>query len=598
MAARQTLSGKAADALKDLDELRSDHDSWVQEIEKAEDAYNGVYKRLSEAKQWAHHQTPRYAAHIVETTIAAMLDPDLKFRVESRPKFYEPGEYETAVQGAKAMEMLLGWQFELDRFAGKQRDIVLQERYGGISWQKVYWKSSTRLRKRLVKDQFWPVLVETEEPEVVYDAPCVDVCNNRDIVWDMGAQSVERCGLIAHRIYVTYPEALSYERAGAWRDVERLKDMRRGPEADDREKRKDNRIEVWEIWRREASGKIVVYTVGERNVLLAEKENPYWHGEFPFSYFSSRKKPLMLAGWSQMDMLRDVQEQLWSIEGLTLDALMLSIMPIIMYREDVDDPDALVFEPYARWPVTDPNQVKMWTPEYSQAQVGLPHIQRMQASLQNLAGSQPFTSTGEARTLGANTATEASLVSSIAQRSMSDAKAHLYRAYERIGQLFVELNQQFVRDPVYVTVLNLDERAEITEILPEMLQGEFSFSIKPMSESLIRQERRSEAMTFFQALVQAVPVFAMAQQPLNVKAVLQHLMDAFDMGPVEKFLSAAPQQVAPQGSPPALAPPGPGGVTNGQLAAGPQAPSNPMSQSPEVMMQQFLASQGAGQSVG
>lgn len=596
MASRQTLSAKAADALQDLDELRSDHDTWVQEIDKAEDAYNGIYKRLSEAKQWAHHQTPRYAAHIIETTIAAMLDPDLKFRVESRPKFYEPGEWETAAQGAKALELLLGWQFEIDRFTGKQRDIVLQERYGGISWQKVYWKSSTRLKKRLVRDEFWPTMVETEEPEVVYDAPCVDVCNNRDIVWDMGAPSVEKCALIGHRIYVTYPEALYYQRAGAWSGVERLKDTKHGPEAEDKEKRKDGRIEVWEIWRREESGKIRVYTIGERNVLLAEKENPYWHGEFPFAYFSSRKKPLMLAGWSQMEMLKDVQEQLWSVEGLTLDALMLSIMPIIMYREDVDDPDALVFEPYARWPVTDPGQVKMWTPEYSQAQVGLPHIQRMQATLQNLSAAQPFTSTSEARATGANTATEASLVSSIAQRSMADAKASLYRTYERIGQLFVELDQQFVRDPVYVTVLDLDERPEVAEILPEMLQGEFSFSIKPMSESLIRQERRAEAMTLFQALVQAMPAFAAAQTPLNMKVLLEDLLETFNRGPAERYLTAMPQQVAPQPSQPGLEQGG-NGVTNPALAAGPQAPSNEMSQSPELMMQQYLAAQGAGQSV-
>ena len=44
--------------------------------------------------------------------------------------------------------------------------------------------------------------------------------------------------------------------------------------------------------------------------------------------------------------LKDVQAQLWSVENLTLDALMLSIMPIIMYRDDLDDPEALVFEPY------------------------------------------------------------------------------------------------------------------------------------------------------------------------------------------------------------------------------------------------------------
>ena len=40
------------------------------------------------------------------------------------------------------------------------------------------------------------------------------------------------------------------------------------------------------------------------------------------------------------------------------------------------------------------------------------------------------------------------------------------------------------------------------------------------------------------------------------------------------------------------------GVTNPELAAGPQSPSNAMSQNPASMMQRFLAAQGGGQSVG
>ena len=46
--AKTALSGKAADALKDLDELRGDHDKFVAAIDEAEDAYNGIYKRAAE----------------------------------------------------------------------------------------------------------------------------------------------------------------------------------------------------------------------------------------------------------------------------------------------------------------------------------------------------------------------------------------------------------------------------------------------------------------------------------------------------------------------------------------------------------------------
>jgi len=595
--AKGSLSREATSAQNDLAELRRDHDDFVRCIDKAEDALNGIYVRSAEVAQWNHSLTPRYVQHIVETTIASLIDPDLKFQIDARPKFYDADEFQRVRDGAKALEWLLDFQLKQDRFSDKQRDMMLQERIAGISWAKVYWKKSTRMRKRLVSHETFPQMEVTEEPETIYDAPCVEVCNNRDLVWDMGATSIASCPLIGHRVWVTYQEAKMMERKGAWKNVDELKDSERGP-GEGADKRKQGRFEVWEIWRRESNGKIRVYTIGEERVLLSEKENPYWHGEFPFHYFSSRKKPLMLQGWSQVEMLQDIQKQLWSVSNLRLDALMLSIMPIIMYRDDVDDVDALVFEPYARWPVTDPNQVRMWTPEYNQAQVSIPAEQILKADLQNISGSQPFTSTDEARTAGANTATEASLVASIAQKSMGTVKTHWYQTCERIGQQFLELDQQYVREPVFKSVIDIDQPMETQVILPEVLQGEFNFSIKPMTESLIRQERRAEATAHFQALMQVLPMTAQlsmmtqGQVPaMDPWAVLGDYLEAFDKGSVEKY--QVKQLPAPQPMGSQAAPQDPNaGTTNQALANG------PLAQGAIGPMQQFGAAMGGGQSVG
>jgi hypothetical protein len=593
---KHTLSGKAADALKDYDEAKTDHDRLCEQIDMAEDAYQGIYERTAEVANWTHKMTPRYVQHIVETTMANMLDDDIRFQVVPRPKLWEPGEIDRIKEGSKALQSLLDWQLQTDRFKEKQRDLVLQERLAGISWAKVYWRRSTKMKKRLVKNELWPQMEVTEEPAVEYDGPCIDICNNRDLVWDMGAPSIERCALVGHRIWVTFEEAKAYEKAGAWKNVDRLKDAEHKGTTDDKEKRKQNRFEVVEIWRREANGKIMVYTIGERTVLLSEKENPYWHGMLPFVPFSTQRKPLMLNGWSQIDRLKDLQEQLWSVENLTLDALMLSIMPVIMYREDLEDPDALVFEPYARWGVTDPeSSVKMWTPEYSQASVGLPHIQRLQATLQNLAGGQPFTSTSEARTMEANTATEASLVASIGQRSIVSQKSYLYYALERIGQQMMELDQQYIRQKVWISIVDIDTPKDI-EILPEVLQGDFNFSLKPMADSLIRQEKRAEKLAFFQGVMQTAPVnAALAAQgfmrPLDYERIYKELFEAYEMDSELFFKDAPPPQIP--GSAPG-AQPGQPGVTNPQAAAGNQAPSNANSLSPMAAQQQFFAAQSGG----
>jgi len=186
---------------------------------------------------------------------------------------------------------------------------------------------------------------------------------------------------------------------------------------------------------------------------------------------------------------------------------------------------------------------------------------------------------------------------------MATAKAHWFQTVERIGQQWIELDNQYVTDPVYVSVLDIDQEQEWKEIMPWMLPGEVNFSVRPMTESLIREARRAEATSQFQALGQFLPVVAgIAMQSqgaipaMNPWPIIEDYLEAFDRGPVEKYQMKATPAPAPQGPPPGSPQqqqPGQG-VTNGALAAGPQSPSNPASQSSEVAMAQFLASGQGG----
>jgi hypothetical protein len=137
-----------------------------------------------------------------------------------------------------------------------------------------------------------------------------------------------------------------------------------------------------------------------------------------------------------------------------------------------------------------------------------------------------------------------------------------------------------------------------------MLQGSFAFDISPMTESLMRNERRAEAQTLAQVLIQAAQIAALTGTPLDLRPVIEDLLKAFDKPDVDRYFKSAPAPMPaaaqPSGGPATVGPVQPGqpglGVTNGQLAAGPQAPSSPISLSPEVMMQRFAAAAGGGRS--
>jgi hypothetical protein len=243
--------------------------------------------------------------------------------------------------------------------------------------------------------------------------------------------------------------------------------------------------------------------------------------------------------------------------------------------------------------LNDPASAQIWKPDSTPAQISIPAEGMLKQDMQNLAGGFPFSSTSEARTIGANTATEASIISSMSQRSLAASKTQLAYAYARVGQQMLELNQQYIREPVYVHVIGVDSEQEAREIVPEMLQGAYHFGIKPMADSLMRAEKRSEAQTLYTTILQsAVVLQAIGLQP-NGKAILKDLLEAFDKFDVDQYIQPAQPAAQVPGTAPPPSGPEQAGVTAPQ-AASPQSPSNKASMNPASMMQQFLASKGGG----
>ena len=593
--------------LRDLSDCRDYHDRFVERLVKAENAYRAILEIRSDAAQWTSKLHPPWLKHIIETTIAALVDDKMSYKIKPRARLYDPGEYEKAKQGARAHEILMANQLMHDRFSEIQRPLALQNAIAGLTVAKTYWKRELVPRKRLVVEQkpvldpefgvpiaMLPELVERANVEPVYEGPTTEVVNVRDFFWHEAAVSEAKCRYFIHRIWMSKADLVKLGDKGVFKNTDDVRDPKgkqHDPEPTDYNSRNRVRdmVEVIEHWDQE---KRRVTTVGDERVLLREMDYPFWHGSHPFTICSTQPYPFQLDSISQVESLRHLQEALWDLANQRHDNVRLLNNAIFIMRGDVMDPDAYEPEPGARWIVEDPAQVVPWSPNPLPAEISIGAETMLKQDMQNLSSSQPFTSTSEARNIGANTATEAALVSSIGQLAIKQMKGQLNYAYERIGQQRMELNKQFVRKPIYAEVIGLDSQQEMAEILPEMLQGEFLFDISPMNESLMRQERRAESTALMQMAVQSAPAMAAMRTPWNLRAIAELVLDSYDVGDKERFFSAQLQEMPDQGQQQPQQGQPPMGVTGPGSIAPEVSPSNQMSMSPERMLQRNYALAG------
>lgn len=608
--AKNPLGEAGQRALQLVEESSAFHDKLVSDCDKRWREFEGRMDWGSDAARWQSKLHPPYLNHIIETQIAGLLDERLSFRVTPQPRLYNPGEHELARDGAKAHEILLRCQMKQARFSEFQRPFALDAAVTGIGIAPTTWRVEEGRRKRNIVVNaappelealgvFIPKIETVERVEAFYDGPAVEAADPRDCYWHEGATSLEKSRFFAQAIWMTYADLLADAKAGRY-DMEAVRSLEHAGEQTDgvdgdrnRRGRRKDMIEVLWVWDRERKRTTVV---GGRQTLLRDRGWPFWHGQYPFTTVSLQPLPRALKGMSVVEKLAHLQEMTWDLMNQRIDNVRFINNFISILRSDVDDVDAFPFEPGAQWFMEDPAGVQQWAPNPIPAEVSLGAESILKQDMQNLAGGQPFTSTSEARGIGADTATEAALVTNLAQLATKQMKIRLYGAYERIGQQWVELNQQFIREPVYAEKIGLDDERERVEILPHMLVGDYRFDITPMNESLNRAERRSEANGRFQMFIQAAPALAALGVNMNYRKLVEDVLDAWDEPDKDAYFAAQPPQqgLAPGGGAPAPQPAagGPGGVTAPQSIDPAVSPSTQASLSPAQFQQRNLAMTG------
>ena len=163
-------------------------------------------------------------------------------------------------------------------------------------------------------------------------------------------------------------------------------------------------------------------------------------------------------------------------------------------------------------------------------------------------------------------------------------KQQIMYAMRRAGEQQVALNQQLLPGPV---AIRIDREAENDWrlVTPTDIQGQYDFRVEDANESLMRQERRAEALAFANWFGQNYALLVQSGVQPNMRRVAEDVIQAFDEDPKEYIGDGGENPMQVQ-NPPLVGGPGqsqPEPTT--PMGAAPGAPSIP----PEI-----LAAFGAG----
>jgi hypothetical protein len=613
------------EAIKKYDEAKKHHDVFVRAYERRERSYRGVLQSSADASRWNHKLHPPLAFSLIETMVASTIEEGLKFSARPSPHVNSSMEeaMELAAQ-AEGVEALLRHEHRVDDFDAKQRPLFLSAAIGGTGVMKSHWNLQEGSVKRQGVEEVEvhgangevlgtvPTIVEIEEHGILRDHSTTEIIDPRDFIIHESAQTLqpfERGGAqhCFHRAWYSMEQLKLMEAAGFIKNVDYLTESRAfDGEYADRETevynvdRTKDLVEVLEYWCFK-NGQVHRSMIGNRRVLIQdESASPFWHGGYPFELASSMPGLVTPRGTSDVELVEQLQEMLWELMNQRLDNVELINNAIMLIRSDVDDPDAFEHYPGARWEVDDVAQVAPLMPPYQL--IGATHETEalIRGDIQNVTGASPFASGTESAAMDQKTATGVSIVQNAAQQRLQSKKYQAQQGLRREANMRLKNCQQFIDDTRLVHTIGEDGAVSFREIGVLAIQGEFLVELEPMSESLMRQEKRAEAIQLAQVLASMAPLAAAAGQPINVHEVVTWMLKKWDIVDYERFFSKTPQPavMGGPGQPGGGAPPpgetGPNMGITAETAVDASKPSatGGMSLSPEMFSQRAAAMAG------
>jgi len=518
----------------------------VQRFDRAYDIYRGNvrnrgYVQTDQRKSWQTRLYVKYGMQVIDQCIANM--------IQGMPRAVCTPRRPQDEIASMAMGLLLGYFADRDHLAEKEEITIKQALIYGVSPAKNMW--CYREGNRITQDG--PVRV------VEADRPTYIPWNAYDCWWDPYARNPDCSLYFVFRDWLTKEELLDRQYnedtgIGQYQNLDLL--FRSGPGMAPPQSAQNrimgqgpggsggsgvnpykDRFEILEVWRDDR-----LTVIGNRQVLLADGPKPYWMNGKPCVVSASRPDMFTIEGISETELVDHLQQALWMVTNLRMDNLKFTVMRGATYRETLRDPSQLVMQPAFLWPVTDHDDIDfkdappLPREAYQEEEVLL-------GRLQYVTGVTPYVTGATGTGVDQNTATGVSLLSESASRLLT-FKANQIRlnTWQRTFEQWADLTKQFLTNDMALKIEGPGNTYAWVTVSPEDIAGEFDVRIEAGSESLMRQQERSEAI----AVLNAMAPFAQSGL-VNIEPLLEKLAQAYDLSNLQGLFPKASQ--TPQAAP-------------------------------------------------
>ena len=297
------------------------HDAWRSECDKRHDEYHAIVDVPEDVPDWQSQIFQPHLIPIIEGMIASMVEPNPRLVVRPRPA--PAGDArggEARADAAEIAAVAVNYALEQDRFRMKQRPFMQQDMITGLTVGKYSWDERKKKvwTREFHEEEEYDDESQTYEMVRGYDGhrvggedprrPDLQVLDVRDFYWPANCRDVEQADWLVDRQYLTArphpgdgrpgdlrqghlreaegdvarPGRLAGRAHSLRRGRHRGADPHQGPGRGDR---------GW--W----SNRVV--TIGNREVLMRDKPNGFWHGQQ--AVHRLRRDPELRAGERQVD---------------------------------------------------------------------------------------------------------------------------------------------------------------------------------------------------------------------------------------------------------------------------------------------------------